>query len=86
MMLIPMLNRGWKRLQEWHNTALQRRQLRGLSDRMLKDIGLSRADAEREARRPFWETGPSSDRSLRRRATQKKGSGERAEAGGCCRC
>lgn len=32
-----------------------RRELRLLSTRMLKDIGVSRMDAEREARRPFWD-------------------------------
>ena len=31
----------------------QRNQLIGLSDHMLKDIGLTRAEAHREARRPF---------------------------------
>ncbi len=31
--------------------AHERRQLRSLDDRMLKDIGLSRSDAEREAMR-----------------------------------
>jgi uncharacterized protein YjiS (DUF1127 family) len=32
-----------------------RHELRRLSDRMLKDIGVARPDADREARRPFWE-------------------------------
>ena len=32
----------------------QRRALRGLSDTMLRDIGLSRADVEREASKPLW--------------------------------
>ena len=31
-----------------------RRQLRGLSDELLHDIGVSRCDAEREASKPFW--------------------------------
>jgi uncharacterized protein YjiS (DUF1127 family) len=41
----------------WHERARQRRALLRLDDRMLKDIGISRADAEREASRPFWQDG-----------------------------
>jgi len=44
---------------DWLALALQvraqRRELLGLSDAMLKDIGISRADAQREANRPFWD-------------------------------
>ena len=32
----------------------QRRQLRGLDDRMLADIGLTRKAADQEANKPFW--------------------------------
>jgi uncharacterized protein YjiS (DUF1127 family) len=32
----------------------QRHDLAQLDDRMLRDIGLSRVDAEREAGKPFW--------------------------------
>lgn len=32
-----------------------RRALEEMSDSQLKDIGISRADAFREARRPFWD-------------------------------
>jgi uncharacterized protein YjiS (DUF1127 family) len=42
------------RLLGWHELARQRRALLALDDRMLKDIGITRADAEREASRPFW--------------------------------
>ena len=35
----------------------QRRSLLALDDVTLKDIGLSRADAEREASRRFWDVG-----------------------------
>ena len=35
--------------------ARQRRRLGQLSDHMLQDIGVSRADALREADRPFWD-------------------------------
>jgi uncharacterized protein YjiS (DUF1127 family) len=38
----------------WLERARQRRQLQQLGDHMLKDIGLSRADVEAEAAKPFW--------------------------------
>jgi uncharacterized protein YjiS (DUF1127 family) len=38
----------------WHERARQRRQLETLSDHMLRDIGLSRADVLAEATKPFW--------------------------------
>jgi uncharacterized protein YjiS (DUF1127 family) len=44
-------------LLRWHELARQRRALLSLDDHMLKDIGLSRADAAREAARPFWDEG-----------------------------
>jgi uncharacterized protein YjiS (DUF1127 family) len=40
----------------WYELRRQRRALMELSDQMLKDIGISRADAMREAARPFWDT------------------------------
>ena len=41
-------------LMIWHERARQRHQLRSLSDHMLRDIGLGRADVEGEAAKPFW--------------------------------
>ncbi len=38
----------------WHERARQRRTLLTLDDCMLKDIGISRTDAELEANKPFW--------------------------------
>lgn len=38
----------------FHERARQRQALMALDDRLLKDIGVSRADAEREANKPFW--------------------------------
>jgi uncharacterized protein YjiS (DUF1127 family) len=38
----------------WLRRSLSRGELRNLSDRDLRDIGLSRADAHREAAKPFW--------------------------------
>ena len=41
-------------LHVWQGRARQRRELQQLDDRMLKDIGLTRADVEREVNKPFW--------------------------------
>ena len=38
----------------WFERARERRRLAQLSDHMLKDIGLSRADLENEISKPFW--------------------------------
>ena len=38
----------------WMERARQRRELAELSDRMLRDIGLTRTDAWAEADKPFW--------------------------------
>ncbi|MFG3692943.1 DUF1127 domain-containing protein [Stutzerimonas stutzeri] len=45
----------WQRVRRWHALYRQRRQLAALSDEMLKDLGLSRADIDTEAHRPFWD-------------------------------
>lgn len=41
-------------LLEWNERTRQRRRLARLDDRLLADLGLSRVDAEQEARKPFW--------------------------------
>jgi uncharacterized protein YjiS (DUF1127 family) len=41
-------------LARWHERARSRRALLTLDDRMLSDIGVSRADAHHEASTPFW--------------------------------
>ena len=38
----------------WLERARQRRHLAELDDRLLRDIGLSRAEVEHEISRPFW--------------------------------
>ena len=38
----------------WLGRGLSRYELRNLSDRDLRDIGLTRADAHGEAAKPFW--------------------------------
>lgn len=42
------------RIEGWRERRCERRQLMKLDDRMLRDIGISRADAEFEYRKPFW--------------------------------
>lgn len=39
----------------WLQRARQRRSLDSLSDHVLKDVGLSRADVMGEARKQFWQ-------------------------------
>ncbi len=62
---------GWRegikgKLRRWAEVYRGRRELRQLSDHMLKDIGLSRADAEGEAARPFWDDRVRADITLKR--------------------
>ena len=38
----------------WHQRIMDRHALQTMDDRLLKDIGVSRADVEREANKPFW--------------------------------
>lgn len=46
--------RLWVLLREWRKRAKGRAELAGLDDRTLADIGITRADAEFLANRPFW--------------------------------
>ena len=45
----------WERFYRWRQLRRERDSLRHLSDDMLKDIGISRDDVQRESRRPFWD-------------------------------
>jgi uncharacterized protein YjiS (DUF1127 family) len=38
----------------WQERAAQRAHLSALEDRILRDIGLSRADVDHETSKPFW--------------------------------
>ncbi len=51
---VSLLVRAIDSLAEWRSRARERRQLSALSDAMLKDIGVSRADASAEFEKPFW--------------------------------
>ncbi len=41
-------------LERMHDRWQQRQALLDLEDRLLDDIGITREEAEREARKPFW--------------------------------
>ena len=41
-------------VREWRRRIRERGELSALDDRMLKDIGLTRADAEFLSNKPFW--------------------------------
>ena len=45
----------WRQMRRWRQLAEERRQLATMDERMLKDIGLSRADVLAESERPFWD-------------------------------
>jgi len=49
------LKRGIGSVVAWQTRAAERQQLVGLDDRMLQDLGVTRADVWREARKPFWQ-------------------------------
>ena len=42
-------------IARWMTRRAERQQLAALSDALLDDIGLSRAEARREAAKPFWQ-------------------------------
>lgn len=44
----------WEALVTWQERAGQRAHLAALSDRMLEDVGLTRADVQIEISKPFW--------------------------------
>lgn len=52
---------SWGRLALMRRAAETRRELGGLNPRLLADIGVTRAEAEREAQRWPWDLGPDRD-------------------------
>jgi uncharacterized protein YjiS (DUF1127 family) len=48
-------NRSWvAAIDKWWRRSREREILMTMSDRELKDIGITRYDAQYEARKPFW--------------------------------
>ena len=42
-------------LRQWRQRARARRELAGLDDYVLRDLGLSRSQAQFESGKPFWQ-------------------------------
>lgn len=58
MLLTALVNKGWSQITIWKEISRQRRELSRISDFLAKDIGISRAEVEREANRHFWDYEP----------------------------
>ena len=67
MMSTLLMKKVWAKVVYWRELSRQRSQLNKMSDAFLKDAGISRTDAENEAERPFWDSTPTEDGSLRNR-------------------
>ena len=49
-----VIGRFFATLRQWRRRAHDRAELARLDDRMLRDIGINRADAEFLSNKPFW--------------------------------
>ena len=52
--LVAQLRHAVELVALWRRRARERKQLAALDDRLLHDLGISRADALRECWKPFW--------------------------------
>jgi uncharacterized protein YjiS (DUF1127 family) len=52
--LHELLNRGLALLREWRRRVRSRAELARLDERMLRDIGVTRAEIWFETSKPFW--------------------------------
>ncbi len=53
-LLVSDMARVFETLNVWQRRSTWRTRLSDLDDRMLKDIGITREEAYREIRKPFW--------------------------------
>ena len=83
MVTIGFIHKVWSKTKEWHHVARQRKELSGLSDWILKDIGISRSDADFEANRHFWDVSRNSDVTLRKTQTTEIASVAKTECQVC---
>lgn len=54
-MVVGKVGRGVLNLLAWQDRIRDRGRLASLDQRLLQDIGLSRADIDREISKPFWQ-------------------------------
>lgn len=52
--LRPLIQTAADLICDWHRRRMERRELACLSDRELRDFGLSRGEAHTELCKPFW--------------------------------
>jgi uncharacterized protein YjiS (DUF1127 family) len=52
---IAVRNALLARMAEWQQRSAGRRELINLTERDLRDIGITRTEAETEANKPFWQ-------------------------------
>lgn len=51
---LSLFKSSWDCLLTWQSRVSNRQHLAELPDRLLRDMAMTRADAEQEARKPFW--------------------------------
>ena len=84
MLVLTLIQKAWSKTKEWHQVARQRRELKDLSDEILKDIGISRSDADFEGNRHFWDISPNNDPSLRKTQGTAVSSVDKTRYPVCC--
>ena len=67
MILFSNANKVLAKILVWKEILRQRKQLSKMDDYLLRDIGITRVEAAREAERKFWDYAPVVDESLQRR-------------------
>jgi uncharacterized protein YjiS (DUF1127 family) len=67
-----LVTHGFEAVREWRQTVRDRKVLQSLSDAMLYDIGITRADVSREVMRPFWEPIDYAALNAQRRADSRR--------------
>lgn len=67
MMMFSLANKVLAKILFWREIHMERSQLSRMSEDLLKDIGISKVEADHEARRPFWDTAAFADSSRLKR-------------------